>query len=445
MLTSNPSSAIENVATETWSECLSHMDLTVQRNMMQTCKFFREMCLPLVFKKECVLLHVDPCIPNQEQDLRALMHSLALSKSSVHAPLVRKLTLSYNEDNFRAWEPTVADVKYLRSMFTNLCVKLFPRFTNLREVYIVSNRNIDKALLVALAELPDLTELGMGSAKFGMLDLSNGTRIRVRKLGIFNNVSDYDSKKAATVLDVFSGERLEDLTILSRVYSPKIMRSLTQQNNNALLKSIRLELDPKELKTLVAFLVSSPNLESLRVSLVKSSSRLRSSGVSVPEVLPRLPSSALPQLRSFSGVEELAKMIVPGRPVQHINVEARCRLWHSGKNNILDRRPEELNMLLARLAASIIPIKHLGLEDYVLENGLLDTIASHTPNISSVLLNLKQEIDMVGDSPDKGFISKDEVYFDDTIKHSQNLADQQSRFFLPSVQHLPYMVCILLP
>lgn len=189
-------------------------------------------------------------------------------------------------------------------------------------MYVVSNKNLEKTLLAALATLPDLDELGMGPMRFGVHQLSKGARIQVRKLGIFNNSSDYNPNKSATVLGVFSGGRLEDLTILSRVYSLRIVGALIQQNHCTLLKSFRLKLHPQDIKHLIPFLVSFPNLESIDICLVKHNARLQSY-VSIPNPLPRLPRSALLRLKSFSGVEKLATMIVPGRPVQNVTIEAR--------------------------------------------------------------------------------------------------------------------------
>ncbi|PPQ86940.1 hypothetical protein CVT25_009826 [Psilocybe cyanescens] len=440
MLTGNPQSALERVATETWFECLRHVGMEEYRSMLQTCQYFRQMCLPLVFKEATCSLSFDRYHVDPEVQYALLDNFIALAKSDVHAPLVRKLTVYY-EHRFpgsHSRKSVVTQIKLLYyPRFVNLFVELLPHFSNLRVVDITYSMNMDKMILAALAAVPNLDELGMRLVRFSAHRIKKRVRVQIRKLGIFNDGSDCNPNRAAKMLDVFSGERLEDLTVLSRAYSPKIMRALTAQNNCTILKSISILLHQEDNSALIPFLVSCPNLESIDLSLGDSPG---SAALLSTALVSRLPISALKNLHSFSGPDEVAMVLVPKRPVKKVTTVHGSTFYYIG---VTPREYHAYKTMLARLSESTGPVTDLVIQTGPLETGLLDLIVRYIPYLSSLRLDVgrKQVLD---DDPfnyslDIMLTDQDECGGTSTETGSDIFSDHSSRYLLPLVRHNKYM------
>lgn len=184
-----------------------------------------------------------------------------------------------------------------------------------------------KKVVNAIAGISNPDVLDMTSISFCAHRLIQGVCLKVRRLAIHNTryfQADYDSKSSTKVLDIFSGERLEHLTVLSTAYCPKILRALKGQNNCTMLRFLCLDFHVEESSVLIPFLVSCPNLETIDFTLRIPPSD--SFGVLLPETIPpppylQLPRSALKNLRSVSGPADMVMAFVPGRPVRDVTIK----------------------------------------------------------------------------------------------------------------------------
>ncbi|KAH9484407.1 hypothetical protein JR316_0003888 [Psilocybe cubensis] len=344
------------------------------------------MCLPLVFKHSKLLISTDPRHPRwYSRQLERLERSTALSESA-HANLVRILTLSYDHKiTRRATDEDSAAMKILYPRFIDTCLKILPSFPNLRVVHISGNKNVDKEIMVALSALPNLDELDISPAEFGVHKLPKGVRVQVRKLEIYST-HDYNPNKAATTLDVFCGQRLEELIVFSNAYTPKITKSLMAQNNCTLLKSIHLRLRQHQFAALVPFFISASSLESIHLGFAV---RHDEPWIEIPRP-PPLPTSALKRLTSFSGNDVPIMTIVPRRPVKRLAISKLPPATILPPSML----PRESKIVLADLLRTDPSLRLTHLEfnddygDDVMEVDILESVVLHAPYISSLSLSI---------------------------------------------------------
>ncbi|KAH9484398.1 hypothetical protein JR316_0003879 [Psilocybe cubensis] len=440
MLTGNRKAAIERIPTEIWTECADQLSFNDQKNLLLTCQFFRDVCLRFVFKHKSFYLHVckDMGSGNCCGPFASRVENVALvADSNALAPHVRKLTLRYDQSRPRTFSH---QLKQLYPLFIKSCLELIPRFPNLRSVYISSNKPVDKALMHALALCPQLDELGMGPVRFGAHSLSRGVRLCVRKLGIYNNCigSDTNPRKAAKVLDMFSGERLERLEVLSHIYAPKIAHALARQSNCTRLTFLRVRISPEDFKTFIPFLVSCANIEALSVTLHESLT-CRDSAFpphSFPNSLPQLPTSALRKLNSITGSGEIIALIVPGRRVQSVTTLISNPMPRFMK---LDQGEFEA-LVLPRLVESKGPVKSLVLEGNVFGKNMLNPISLRMPSLTSLCVWLGDDsgVDTDPFKEATGTLAIVREY----LAHCKNTPGNEAKVLTPFVRHKKYLIIL---
>ncbi|KAH9484507.1 hypothetical protein JR316_0003989 [Psilocybe cubensis] len=237
--------------------------------------------------------------------------------------------------------------------------------------------------------MSELDILNFTSVSFGASTLSQGLRLKARKLKINNPWSalleEYDPTESTGILDIFSGEQLEHLTLLSTTYCPEILRSLTDQSNCTRLRFLCLDIQVKDTSVLIPFLVSCPEIETIDFTLRIPPSD--SYGVPVPDTIPsylQLPDSALGNLRSISGPADMIVAFVPGRPIQDVTI--KCERGHCG---LYVGRYAPLGPALACLSQSTLPIKNLVVEADASEKNLINVITSNLPDLSLLQLHLQ--------------------------------------------------------
>ncbi|KDR69356.1 hypothetical protein GALMADRAFT_931874 [Galerina marginata CBS 339.88] len=363
---------------EIWRECFLLLGITEYKNLAKTCSYFYDICLPLIFKSityssKITYFKRDPpesLVLQLERLREELGHFLGLGTSRRHIHLVRECTVSYSLRVGPSVDKTRAKAaKGAYNPFIQAFVKFLPAFVNLRKVQIMFSKNIDKKVLRALAMAPRLQDVSFISAKFGVHQLS--PPLNISKFSIDNVAQDRDSNRSAKILDLCSSESLEDLSVLSWVYAPKIFLALTKKGKLQNLTSLSFQLHVRDhVQTLYSFLAVCPKLELIEMEL-RFLGDLKQ--------LPELPSSTIRHLRSFSGPISAAKILIPTRPVRKVRLSYE----------VLSRRTTaELEDIFHHLSESTGPLTHLTMESLNCRADVLAMITAHFHSLTQLSLGL---------------------------------------------------------
>ncbi|KAF8902735.1 hypothetical protein CPB84DRAFT_1961439 [Gymnopilus junonius] len=366
---------------EIWRECFMLLDMKDHKNLARTCHLFHDICLPFIlksityslkfiFNKKCLF---GDMAKQLQEFTEHEGHFLGLIADDRRRALVRKLTLAHSLKLAPRTDEMVAkSAKDAYDMYLETFMNCVPLFSYLNEIDIRFNKNLDKKLLSALATLPQLEQLSLFSVKFGAH--VSKPLIKVRKLLIDNKVHDSNPIGTAKRLEVFSGEALEELKILSRAYGPKLFRSFANQKTLKQLKHLSFQLHSHELSTLEPFLEKCPKLSSINADF-----GIRSHVT--PTTIPPLPPSTIPHLNSFTGYDAEVEIFVPKRPVRKV-ILVQPDKWIGPT-----RTSEQLRKLFANLSKSTGPICDLHI-DMALTPELMDSITTHFPQLSQLGLQL---------------------------------------------------------
>ncbi|KDR69349.1 hypothetical protein GALMADRAFT_145721 [Galerina marginata CBS 339.88] len=378
---------LQNYATilpvEIWRECFMHLGISEHAKLAGTCHFFRGICRSFIFKSIPLSFQIEffRFTPSYRitRQLERMTDNIGrftkLAMSPQYAPLVRKCTLSYYlRIHTKTVEAVAKRVKDEYESFIQAIVNYIPRFVNLREIEINCTKKMDRRVLAVLATLPQVEKLSLVSVQFGVHQLKS--QIKVKKLWIDNSRSDDNPNKAAKRLEIFSAEHLEELSVVSTAYAPKIFLALMNQGSLKNLTRLAFELNSTDLDVLYAFLAICPNLESIETSFGRYYGYYDANDIAFPD----LPPSTLPLLRSFSGQNPVAKIFVPGRPVKKVSLEQF--VWPK------DRDYSELQDMMSYLLRSTGPVTDLAVERLRCTPELMAMLATQFPNLTRLKLGL---------------------------------------------------------
>ncbi|KDR69352.1 hypothetical protein GALMADRAFT_160616 [Galerina marginata CBS 339.88] len=416
---------------EIWRECFMLLGVTEHKKLAKTCRFFHGVCLAFIFKSITLSSRITFQKSSTAEDMtRQLEKStddigrfVQLAMSPQYAALVRKCTLRYSLRLSTGTDESMAKLaKDAYEPFIQAFVKCIPRFVNIREIELDCTKKMDKRVLVVLATLPQVDKLSLTSVRFGVHLLKS--QIKAKKLWIHNSRSDANPNKAAKRLELFSAEHLEELSVLSEAYAPKIFLALTNRGPLKNLTNLSFELNAKDLNALYRFLAMCPNIESFRANFGHYDADMKRIA------FPPLPQSTIPFLQSFTGHELVAKVFVPGRPVKKVCLKQFER-WR-------DRHLSDIGDLVPYLSRSTGPVIDLEFENMEASPGVLALLAARLPR----LLRLKLELIVQRPFPeeDPHSIQLEVARANEHISlQIGEAASQSNNVMLPIVAHAAYM------
>ncbi|KDR69351.1 hypothetical protein GALMADRAFT_931770 [Galerina marginata CBS 339.88] len=376
---------------EIWRECFVLLGVTEHKKLAKTCRFFHGVCLAFIFKSitlsSRIAFHKSSTAENMTGQLEKSTDDIGrfvqLAMSPRYASLVRKCTLRYSLRLSTGTDESMAKLaKDAYEPFIQAFVKCIPRFVDIREIEIDCTKKMDERVLVVLATLPHVDKLSLTSVRFGVHLLKS--QIKAKKLWIHNSRSDANPNKAAKRLELFSAEHLEELSVLSEAYAPKIFLALTNRGPLKNLTNLSFDLNSKDLNALYRFLAMCPNIESFRANFGHYDADMKRIA------FPPLPQSTIPFLQSFTGHELVAKVFVPGRPVKKLSLR-QFESW--------DRHHSDIEDLIPYLSRSTGPVIDLDFENMRATPDVLALLAARLPR----LLRLKLELNL----HDKAFPEED--------------------------------------
>ncbi|KDR69353.1 hypothetical protein GALMADRAFT_145725 [Galerina marginata CBS 339.88] len=369
---------------EIWRECFMLLGVSEHKNLAKTCRFFHDVCLAFILKSITLSFRIAFYKSSTAEAMAIQLVKLIddigrfteVAMSPQYAPLVRKCAIRYSLRLSTSLDEDIAKLaKETYEPFIQALVKCIPRFVNIREIEIDSEKNVDRRVLVVLATLPQVEKLSLTSVRFGVHQLKS--QIKVKKLLIENLTSDVNPNKAAKRLELFSSEHLEELSVFSKAYAPKIFLALTNRGPLKNLTNLSFELNGKDLDILYRFLAMCPNIESFQISFGHTYDNME------PTAFPSLPRSTIPFLQSFSGYELAAKVFVPGRPVKKVSL-IQYKVW-------VERHFSDMEDIIPYLSQSTSPIIDLEFENMECTPDVMALLATRLPHLSRLKLGLNQE------------------------------------------------------
>ncbi|KDR69323.1 hypothetical protein GALMADRAFT_145699 [Galerina marginata CBS 339.88] len=418
---------------EIWRECFMLLGVTEHKKLAKTCRFFHDVCLAFIFKSITLSSQIAFYKYSAPQEITRQLEKLTndiglftkLAMSPQYAPHVRKCTLRYS---LRLSTSTVKDVAKLAKdayeSFIQAFVKCIPRLVNVQEIAIGCMKKMDKRVLAVLATLPHVEKLSLTSVRFGVHQLKS--QIKVKKLWIRNSMSDANPNKAAKRLELFSAEHLQELSVSSRAYAPKIFLALTNQGPLKNLVCLAFDLNSTNLDVLYPFLAMCPNIESIRVDF--------GSYNEVKHIaFPSLPRSTIPLLRSFSGQDSIAKIFLPGRPVKKVS------LVQFRRHN--DRDCSEMKDMMPYFLRSTGPVIDLAVASLMCTPELMALLAAHLPDLTRLKLGLSCLKVFPAENPHRHQL--EQVKATELVAHDPgSVASHSSDVMLPVYAHAVYMTLL---
>ncbi|PPQ70790.1 hypothetical protein CVT26_014725 [Gymnopilus dilepis] len=375
---------------EIWMECFILLDMWDLKNVSRTCHFLRGICLPLLLKSVTYSLdlnfHRSSTLPDMVSQLDEFAdHDETFSRltgDDEKRRCVHKLTLANSvriAPRAKDKELVVKSMKDAYDMYLETFVSCAPLLFNLREVIIRFNKNLDKKLFTALAALPQpLEQLSFISVKFGAH--VSKPLIRAKRILIDNSAGhDANPIRVAKRLELFSGESLEELKVLSPSYSVKLFRAFSSLSQGAALTKLAhlsFQLHEFDLSILEAFLTKCPKLTSIKADFGNRYGFRTSSTA-------QLPPSTVPHLHSLEGYDQEVRYFVPGRPVRKI-VLVPPRKWIGPI-----RDDDQIRQLLDDLSKSTGPVRELDL-DIEIDLELLTSVKTRFPELSRLGVKLSR-------------------------------------------------------
>ena len=188
-------------------------------------------------------------------------------------------------------------------------------FVNLEELYIQTKETMKRKTLSMVSSLPRLRKLHLSSVQFGVRKLKHP--IRVPNLTIIHDEDESwfrsHSREAIPALELFSGDALEKLTLLSRVHATGVLLGLMSQGFLLRLTDLTVMVNPEDVPVLYQFLEQCPTLAAIDVDIL-------STWDSVTAFPGTLTAKALPHLRSCRTQDCAVPSFISQRPVEKIGI-----------------------------------------------------------------------------------------------------------------------------
>ncbi|KAJ7114603.1 hypothetical protein C8R43DRAFT_1156717 [Mycena crocata] len=365
--------------TEVWARCWSQCDPRDLRRLVSVCRYFRELCHPLLFQ------HQQFRAPDYYEINR---HSWMSTTQYLHrsAIRVRKLIASTHVASVRSWRfcgsfeypslvqnhPNIVNVGLVSETYLNLArlfVETLSSFQNLRSLSMVFF-TLDTEMRETLVQLGRLTKLELISCD--ILSRS-GTPLSLEefKLGRYW----HEGGDTEEQLNLVAPEGLRALNLSGYRDCNAILSALTSElvplRN---LVTLSIELADGFAGSFLALLELCPQLTELDI--------LKSSLSGLPN---RLAATAIPRLRSFKGPRLLTAFFIADRPVTLLTLAG-------GSGFSRENKPEK-NIIrdLVQIAHSSSTVDSFSMIAPMRSSlQICGVISTHWPNLRELSLALRE-------------------------------------------------------
>ena len=394
---------IASVPVEIWQICWSKSSLSKEaiRALTLTCSLFRDICQPLLFRY--VLLHcfvtdnlgevTNEGYQKWEKKAKGVLrklqfivnnpqfgkHPKLLTFSGVPKQELDELAL-LSEDSNGVYSSMV-------STFTS-ALGLLSRL----RVLLLQDVDVNDDIAQGLAQLMFLKELRLQSTNFSCRKVS--PLITAESLSIvdwqLDSLENDPTPPDTRPLELFSVEKLKSLEIHSNQHVAPCLSHLVSQGASARLTTLKITIDVYMIPVVFTFLETCPQIKTLSIASSKE--------IFHPKY-PKLSSSALPVLSTFSGIASLGAIIIPGRPVETVILQD-C--W---TGTILEERQA---LTLAAAKKSTAKVSYLSLPFMDAHPDVFGLIVEMFPNLHTLELRFNFAEEDTVDVTDE--IPKDEEY-----------------------------------
>ncbi|KAJ7473590.1 hypothetical protein B0H11DRAFT_1338534 [Mycena galericulata] len=312
----NDGDYVEKLATEIWVACWSLCKPAELRRLSLTCRYFRTLCQPLLFRRQMVVAPHDMVDRHNwikvTMDLHNRAEGLNQLAVSPHAASVREWL-------FMGDRASVAELLPRLPLITNIRIladtwsRLVTIFTTTLGAYrqmtelCLDNITVDPKMWAALESLDLLEEVSLRECE---IVVREGPLLRLQRF-ILSGWDDFRSKDECGQLDLVAPQTLQRLTV-GGLIEGKLLLSTLIRHSLPHLSYLSVTLTMRNSELVFALLNSCPQLESIRIHYGEFRPK------NLPALPDRLPSAAIPLLKSFTGPFKLARLFVRDRPVENV-------------------------------------------------------------------------------------------------------------------------------
>ncbi|KAJ7436346.1 hypothetical protein FB451DRAFT_1307536 [Mycena latifolia] len=381
----HPTASVDYAAkipTEIWTRCWSSSSPHDLRRLVFICRYFRDICQPLLFE------HQRFRSPDAEEIDRSNWRSAIkdIRRSTIR---LKKLVASPHASSVRSWyfrgnlgypslvetHPMIINIGLVDETYTTLvatfCSTLGTQ-QNIRSLRLES-MTIDTAFREALSSLSRLEELTLESCD---IVARKGRLLSLHAFTLVRFTPDQGDAYCDQPLELVSPETLHALTIGTSRDSRALLSVLSDETLTfPNLVTLSMELTNAAVASFMTFLERCPQLTQLDIS---------KSFVSDP-IQTHLAPATIPLLRAFKGPRLLAAPFVLDRPVSSVHL---C--GGSGFDDENKSAEKDIIRDLACLANSAVPVHSLIMSAPLkMAVELFGAIATHFPDLRELALALR--------------------------------------------------------
>ncbi|KAJ7491412.1 hypothetical protein B0H11DRAFT_1008472 [Mycena galericulata] len=316
------------VPAEVWLRCFHGASDSDLRCLLSICRYFRELCQPLLFKNMCVAV----CRPDDLSRSTWFLHALRLHRSSIR---LRALAASAHALSVRCWtfdgnlelssleqtHPEILDDGMVHSTYSKL-VDLFRTtlgiYQNVGSLRL-RGLTIDVSFRATIALLGSLQQLVLSGC---VILARTGNLLPIRDFSLFGPLTgDNDIRGPLQLFDIISPETLHCLELDGSREAAALLLTLLQCGTLNVLTSITVQLSDLVVGSFLQLLEICPRLAHLEIS--------PNSSLSSPLPL-HLPSTTIPMLQSFKGPHSVSALFLFERPVSVVTFSGTISMQLQG-------------------------------------------------------------------------------------------------------------------
>ncbi|KAH7920506.1 hypothetical protein BV22DRAFT_1133007 [Leucogyrophana mollusca] len=309
--------------TEIWNECWSYSDTWDIKNLCLVCRLFRALCQKRLFRS---LYFVAPSPEYVTRDnVAEWADSLELSSyrhaslvSDPDASLLPALVQEWSFIGFaREFNPNLPDypgIARFEEAYTIAIESFFvalPFYRNIRSIDL-SYLDVDQRARAIFAMFPALDALKLNECN---ITSPKGPSLPLRLCDLSHHSSLNGRENTTEPIDLVLPDRLQELLFTHTHNIELVLPWLLNFQSFEYLTNLTLALKPASTRMFRELLEKCPRLQCLFISM---HSTLSPEFFSIP-----LPSSIVPQLRRVFIPCDVARVLVPGRPVDRVEIHGR--------------------------------------------------------------------------------------------------------------------------